>query len=204
MKTRSLEAAPWWVLCALALVGCATELPAVPAQTQPDTPVVFGRMVALLTGETSRSYLPQVRFMEIMNRQTLQRYSIELQSDDKMFVLQLPAGDYALTRVQISEGPFMSMADYDSSFQVGTEPITYLGTWRFGIDSPRYGRMIVLSAIRDQQEETTARRALFEQYPALDGKQMTAVLPDPNEAQTRLYEVMPYPRYPTYFRRQWW
>jgi len=188
----------------LLVAGCATELPVTPDRPEPEKPVVFGRTIALLTGETSRSYLPKVRFMELMNRQTLQRYSIELQSDDKMFVLQLPAGEYALTRVQISEGPFMSMADYESTFRIGTEPLTYLGTWRFGIDSPRYGRMIVLSAVRDQQEETLAQRTLFEQYPALDGKKVVAVLPNPNEAQTRLYEVMPYPRYPTYFRRQWW
>ena len=120
-----------------------------------------------------------------------------------MFVLQLPAGEYALTRVQISEGPFMSMADYASTFQVGAEPLTYVGTWRFGIDSPRYERMIVISAVRDQQEQAQAQRTLFEQYPALDGEMVTAVLPSPTEVETRLYEVMPYPRYPTYFRRHW-
>ena len=166
-------------------------------------PIAFGKTVVVLTGETSRSYLPKMRFMELMNRQTLQRYNVEVQSDDKMFVLQLPAGEYALTRIQISEGPFMSMADYDSTFRVGAESITYLGTWRFGIDAPRYGRMVVLSAVQDQQEEKVARQALFDQYPTLAGKKVAAVLPNPNETETRLYEVMPYPRYPTYFRRQW-
>ena len=192
------------VMGVLLLAGCATELPIAPESTQPDKAVVFGRTIAVLTGETTRPYRPRVRFMEIMNRQTLDRFSIEIESDDKMFILQVPAGDYVFTRVQIAEGPFMSMADYDSSFRVGAEPVTYVGTWRFGIDSPRYGRMIVLSAVRDQQEELKAEQSLVQQYPTLDGKKITAALPNPNEAQTRLYEVMPYPRYPTYFRRQWW
>jgi len=188
----------------LLVTGCATELPVAPDQPQPDKAIAFGRTMALLTGETSRSYLPRVRFIEIMSRRTLERYSIEIDSDDKMFILQLQPGEYVFTRVQIGEGPFMSMADYDSSFEVGRESLTYLGTWRFGIDSPRYGRMIVLSVVRDQQEEAAAQQALFKQYPELDGQKMTLALPSPNEAQTRLYEVMPYPRYPTYFRRQWW
>lgn len=197
---RSFVMSAWLAV----LLGCATDLPIVPEQTRSNEPVVLGRTIAVLTGETSRWYRPQLRFMEIMNRQTLQRYSIEVASEDKLFVLQLPAGHYALTRVQISEGPFMSIADYDSSFQVGEEPITYVGTWRFGIDSPRYGRMIVLSAVRDEQEESLARQALVERFPALDGQQMKSTLPRPNEIQTRLYEVMPYPRYPRYFRRHWW
>ena len=190
----------------LLVTGCATELPVAPDQDQllPHKTVAFGRTIAVLTGETSRSYHPRVRFLEIMSRRTLERFNIEIESDDKMFVLQLQPGEYILTRVQIGEGPFMSMADYDSSFEVGKEPLTYLGTWRFGIDSPRYGRMMVLSAVSDQQEETRAQHALFKQYPALDGQRMISALPNPTEAQTRLYEVMPYPRYPTYFRRQWW
>ena len=191
------------VALALLVTGCATELPVSPESPVVKTPVVFGRTIAVLTGETSRLYKPQVRFFEVMNQQTLQRYSIEVQSDDKMFILQLPAGEYALTRVQISEGPFMSMAELASTFQVGSKPVTYVGTWRFGIDSPRYQRMMVISAVRDQQEQAQAQRTLFERYPALDGQMVVAVLPTPTEVETRLYEVMPYPRYPTYFRRHW-
>src|SRR5262249_21400364 len=128
--------------------------------------------------------------------------SIEIESDDKMFILQVPAGDYVFTRVQIAEGPFMSMADYDSSFRVGAEPVTYVGTWRFGIDSPRYGRMIVLSAVRDQQARLAAEPWLVKQYPTVHGKTITAALPKTNEAQARLYEVMPHPRSRTKFRRR--
>ena len=200
MRSRALSHI---ALTGFLLTGCATELPVSPESSKIKTPVVFGRTIALLTGETSRWYQPKVRFFELMNRQTLERFSVEVGSDDAMFVLQLPAGEYALTRVQISEGPFMSMADYASTFQVGAEPLTYVGTWRFGIDSPRYGRMIVISAVRDQQEQAQAQRTLFEQYPALDGEMVAAVLPTPTEVETRLYEVMPYPRYPTYFRRHW-
>lgn len=42
------------------------------------------------------------------------------------------------------------------------------------------------------------------QYPDLEGRTITSALPLPASAESRLYEVMPYPRYPRYFRRHWW
>jgi hypothetical protein len=187
----------------LAASGCATELPVSPDDHAIATPVVFGRTIALLTGETSRWYQPKVRFFELMNRQSLQRYNVEVQSDDTIFVLELPVGEYVLTRVQISEGPFMSMADLGIAFKVGGESLTYVGTWRFGIDSPRNMRMIVISAVRSASEQKQDQEIVFKQYPGLSGQAVAAVLPTPTELEARLYEVMPYPRYPAYFRRHW-
>ena len=40
--------------------------------------------------------------------------------------------------------------------------------------------------------------------PSLEAGTVPTVLPDPTEMQARLYEVMPYPRVPRYFRRHWW
>lgn len=191
------------VMACLLSVGCATELPVEPENSDVKTPVIFGRALALVMGKTSRSYEPKVRFFELVNLQTKERFSIDVRSEDKVFMLPLPAGEYGLTRVQISEGPFLSMADYVARFDVAAEQLTFVGTWRFGIDTPRYNRMMVFSAVHDLEDQARAQQELVAQYPALDGEAVSTVLPSPTEADARLYEVMPYPRYQSYFRRHW-
>ena len=197
-----------WPLMGLlsgALFGsCATELASTPESLEASASVVFGRAVTVLTGKTTRWYGPAVRFFELANRHTNERFRVELRSNDKLFVLQLPAGEYVLSRVQISEGPFISMADFQSTFQVAADQVTYLGTWRFGVDTPRYGRMVVVSAVQEQEDQEQAERQLMARYPDLEGRPIAMVLPIPASAESRLYEVMPYPRYSRYFRRHWW
>lgn len=202
--TAGLKSLTILALGIFALSGCVTDSVVKSDGVQAGTPVVFGRAVVLVTGKSSRSYQPHVRFLEVVNRETRERFNVEVQSDDKMFVLQLPAGEYALARVQISEGPFMSIADYDTTFQVSGDRLNYVGTWRFGVDSPRYGRMMVISAIQDQQDQAKAEQELMSQFPSLQGQLVALALPSPAEAEARLYEVMPYPRYLPYFRRHMW
>jgi len=186
------------------LGSCATELASTPESLEASASDVFGRAVTVLTGKTTRWYGPAVRFIELANRHTNERFRVELRSDDKLFVLQLPAGEYELSRVQISEAPFMSMADLQSSFQVAADQVIYVGTWRFGVDSPRYERMVVVSAVQEQEDHTQAERRLMARYPDLEGRPIAMVLPIPASAESRLYEVMPYPRYPRTFRRHCW
>lgn len=192
-----------FVIVCLSLFGCAVELSVQSDSLDVKTPVVFGRVQVLVLGKTSRAYDPKVRFFELMNSQTKERFSVDVGSDDTVFVIPIPAGMYELTRVQISEGPFLSMADYLARFDVTAEQLTYLGTWRFGIDTPRQIRMMVFSAVHDQEDEDHAQQELLNQHPVLDGKTVRTVLPSPTEVDARLYEVMPYPRYQTYFRRHW-
>jgi len=33
---------------------------------------------------------------------------------------------------------------------------------------------------------------------------VVVLIPEPSHEQARLFEVMPYPNYPRYFRRHWW
>jgi hypothetical protein len=122
--------------------------------------VVIGRVVAVLTGDRSRKYEPTVRSFEVQNRQTKERLMIEIESDDERFILPLPVGEYELIRVQISEGPFLSIAQLASKFSIGPDPVTYVGTWRFGIDSPKYGRMVAVSMVSDEEDRTEALKAL--------------------------------------------
>ena len=113
-------------------------------------------------------------------------------------------GEYRLNRVQISEGPFMSRAELDAAFTVPGDGVIYVGTWRFGVDSPRYGRMVALSIVMESDDQSEAHAFLAKQYPGWKDIPVTSVLPEPSTMEARLYEVMPYPRYPTYFRRHNW
>ena len=188
----------------LALVGCATELPSVPEQGTVQPNVAVGRVVAVLTGDRSRIYEPAVKSFEVQNRQTKERFTVEIESDDEHFVVPLAPGDYELIRVQINEGPFLSMAQLGSVFSVSQDPVTYVGTWRFGVDSPKYGRMVSVSMIDNDEDRAQVLQALSVSDPSVDVRAVTTVLPNPAEMQTRLYEVLPYPRVPIYFRLLLW
>ena len=186
------------------LWGCVTQLPALIDPQDVPGGLVVGRVTTTLTGDRSRRFSPAVRFIEVEAEASRKRFQVEINSRDRYFAVNLPSGHYRLTRVQITEGPFMSMADVSVTFQLDATAITYVGTWRFGVDSPGYGRMIVVSVLADQAEREKAQEFLDAQYPRLEGSSMVEVLPHPTEVETRLYEVMPYPRYPRYFRRHWW
>ncbi len=188
----------------LLLQACANEIPAVPGDRTVQSNVAVGRVFAVLTGERSRIYQPAVRSFELQNRQTKERFMVEMESSEERFILPLSPGDYELIRVQINEGPFLSMAELASTFSVGQDAVTYLGTWRFGVDSPKYGRMVSLSMINDEQDRARVLNTLALSDPSLQVDAVATALPDPAEVQARLYEVMPYPRVPRYFRRHWW
>jgi len=160
--------------------------------------------MAVLTGERSRRYLPSIRFLELEEQRSKERFQVEIESADDCFAIDIPPGTYRLTRVQISEGPFMSMADLIMTFSVAPGAVTYAGTWRFGVDSPRYGRLVVVSMIANEEERGRIREFLHKQYPNIQESVMVEGLPEPSQVEARLYEVMPYPRVPRYFRRHWW
>ncbi|HET9606455.1 MAG TPA: hypothetical protein VFO87_05350 [Nitrospira sp.] len=203
MKTLAFKRFSSAVVC-IFLQACVSELPAVPEEGAVQSNVAVGRAVAVLTGERSRIYEPAVRSFEIQNAKTKERFTVDIQSDDERFILPLAPGDYELIRVQINEGPFLSMAELASTFSVGQEPVTYLGTWRFGVDSPKYGRMVSVSIVNDEADRAEALHTLGLSDPSLNVNAFVTALPVPSEVQARLYEVMPYPRVPRYFRRHWW
>lgn len=194
----------WAIMLALLLNGCATELPAIADSNAPGEALAIGRIATVITGETRRIYDPALRSFELVNRGTHERLRVDIQSDDHEFILYVPPGEYELIRVQINEGPFMSMAHLSSSFAVRAETVTYLGTWRFGVDSPRYGRMVVLSIVADEEDRDQLTEAIRQKYPAQQAQPVVTGLPVPAESETRLYEVMSYPRVPRYFQRHQW
>lgn len=191
-------------LCVLSLPGCVTEAQTVLPETESRKILLVVRMVAVITGDRARRFEPEVRQVEMIHGATGERFNVTVQGKDEVVAVFLPPGQYSINRVQINEGPFLSMAQLSSSLAVEVSPVVFGGTWRFGVDSPRYGRMVLLSMVFEDEARERAERKIREEYPTLASEPMTAVLPYPAEGETRLYEVMPYPRYPRYFRRHWW
>lgn len=172
-------------------------MPLVPDAIPEHSSVVIGRAVTVLLGPTTRWFTPELWFFELVNVATQERIRVDVNSDDAWFVLPVPSGRYALSQVQISEGAFMGMAGLGSQFEAGEGDVTYVGTWRFGVESPQYDRTVLLSAVAEP--ESTLRDALTS-YPALEARPITTHLLTPSIIETRLYERLPYPRF-KWFRR---
>ena len=190
-------------LC-LSLSGCATELPVTVAEADVSGTLVVGRVVTIITGESQRIYAPELRSFEVINTESQERFRVDVQSADEYFSLSLPPGHYDLSRVQISEGPFLSMAQLSASFALKPDVMTFLGTWHFGVDFPKYGRQVVVSMTHDEQDQERARQFVKNTYPTFNARSPVMLVPEPAHEEARLFEVMPYPRILGYFRRHWW
>ena len=190
-------------LC-LILSGCATELPVIVAAGDVSGTLVVGRVVTNITGEVQRIYAPELRSFEVINTENQERFKVDVQSADEYFSLSLPPGNYELSRVQISEGPFLSMAQLSAGFALKPNVMTFLGTWHFGVDSPKYGRQVVVSMAYDEQDHERAQQFVKDTYPTVNARSPVMLVPEPSHEEARLYEVMPYPRILGYFRRHWW
>lgn len=188
----------------MTLSGCATDLPVTVAELDVSGTLVVGRAVTTITGQSQRVYPPELRSFEVINTESEKSYKIYVKSEDEYFSFSLPPGRYTINRVQISEGPFLSMAQLTGIFVLEPDVVTFLGTWRFGVDSPKYGRQVMVSIIHDEQDHQRAQQFVKDSYPTFDARPMVILIPEPSHEQVRLFEVMPYPNYARYFRRHWW
>jgi hypothetical protein len=181
--------------------GCVTTLPASPDSSEvtlsSDGALVVGHVVTVLIGPTTRPYAPELRFFELINTATQERIRVDVESGDRWFIVPLGPGDYELSRIQISEGAFQATAGLNPGFKVIEGRITYVGTWRLGIESPQYDRSALLSAIEEDRE--VVRRAMIS-YDSSREYPFSTYLLAPTPIETRLYEVPPYPRF-WWFRR---
>lgn len=198
----------WWgqSLSAFFLIfsGCATELPLTVAGADVSGILVVGRVVTTLTGGPERVFPPELRSFEVVNTESQKRFKVDVKSADEYFSLSLPPGNYELSRVQISEGPFLSMAQLSAGFALKPDVMTFLGTWHFGVGSPKYGRQVIVSMIYDEQDQEVAQQFVKDMYPTFNARSPVILVPEPSHEEARLYEVMPYPHILGYFRRQWW
>ena len=176
------------------VMGCAKEVVPLPKSLPKNKPVAFGKIQAFLTGPTNRWYFPQVRFFELQNITTKERFRVDVESADSPFFLSLPAGEYELARVQINEGAFRSMAQLNEKFEVSDGALNYLGKWELKIHPPTYLRLVDVSVESDLEE---AKADVLALHPDLADLPIVAELPTPIETESRLVEIAPYPR-------MWW
>lgn len=187
---RFLQATALPVALGLLLAGCATRVAPAASELKGNETIAFGRIAARLTAATTRAYIPEVRFFELIRHETGERFRVDVQAADAPLVLTLPPGTYELGRIMISEGGFQAMADLGPTFHVGADTVTYIGTWTFGIAAPTYDREIALTV---SDELGQAREKLSSSYPALSARSITSALPSPQKSVTRLHETDPYP-----------
>jgi len=194
-----------WTLCGACLTGCITDAQTVLSPEDEGHKVLLVvRVVTVITGERARRFEPTVREVELAEHDAGTRYRISVGGNDTLVAVFLPPGRYDMTRVEINEGPFLSIAQPAISLSLDEGPVIFGGTWRFGVDSPRYGRMVLMSMQMDEESRSLFERKIRVDYPTLTSSPITPVLPLPTEFQTRLYEVAPYPRVSRYFRRHYW
>lgn len=85
------------LLLCLGLTACASDLPSQIENYDASSPIVFGRVVCEVTGQTTRIYPPRVRFFELTNRQTKERFQVLSESDNLIFSFQVAPGEYELS-----------------------------------------------------------------------------------------------------------
>ncbi|MDA1304760.1 MAG: hypothetical protein O2999_10740 [Nitrospirae bacterium] len=178
--------------------ACVGGLQPVPDTFPEKGSVAFGRIKVVLSGPSHRWYEPEVRFIELYNRTLDKRFRLDVESNESLFAISLPEGDYHLTRVQIMEGGFRGMAELTTSFHLDADTVNYLGTWTFSVGAPFYDRDIVLTVSSDMIQALAEAHMI---YQDLSPQTIRSNLAYPAEVQTRLFQVTPYPRV-RWFQRQ--
>ena len=190
----------WLTLACLIflLPGCVGGLRAIPESFPEHGSVAFGHITVVLGGTSHRWYEPEVQFIEVYNATIDKRFRVDIESDDSLFAVPLPEGDYHLTRVQIGEGGFRGMAELTASFHLDSDVVNYLGRWTLTVGSPFYDRDLMLT-VSSEMVKAVAQVHMF--YPNVSPRVITTNLAEPPETQARLFEVTPYPRMRWFQRR---
>ena len=190
----------WLPVMCLAIIAqaCVTVVRPIPTTFPDQGAVAFGQIKVILSGPSHRWYEPEVRFIELYNHALDRRFRIDVESDDSLFAISLPEGDYHLTRVQIREGGFRGMAEFTTAFHLDADTVNYLGTWTFAVGSPYYDRAIVMMVSSDMVKALAQANMI---YQDLAPRTITNNLAQPAEDQARLFEVTPYPRVRWFQRR---
>lgn len=181
----------------LGLWGCVNSFPVHPTEVPPDSSLVFGRIASDLSGPSNRRYQPEIRFFEITNSQTKERYRVDVEAKDSSFYLPLPDGEYEVTRIQIQEGVFRAMAHLSLKFHIEKKGIYDLGVWDIQVSSPFYDRRMTFSV---SSHSDSSEGVSLGDYPELSHLPITSLSLNPDVFEARLFEVVPYPRF-RYFMR---
>lgn len=186
------------ILVGIGIQGCVAKhglsIPEGPTQTHT---TMVGKVQVILTGPSNRWFEPHLEFAELYNRKTKERVRLDFQTQQAVFLFSIPDGDYELVRVQVGEGAFRSMAQVVGAFSIKPNRLNYVGTWTLEVASPFYDRKIQVRFSSEMENTLSQFRGQYPEYPLNTLEQS---LPAPHTQNTRLFEVMPYPRV-KYFRR---
>lgn len=169
----------WAIGILFLLSGCATDLRNVNRAYKLDTSnnkgIIFGKTSFEIPGALQY----RLRFVNLGNGKqgeiVAARFKDKVAGNflEKDFFIELPAGNYQITRIQTGElsmlGMYVSSLDVKINFSVVPGSAVYLGTLNYGYE-PKQNYFIVKTGksylwVSDEREE--AIKLLQEQYPNL-------------------------------------
>jgi hypothetical protein len=141
--------------------GCAELVlpvrPGSPFMEKPGNGLVFGRIAVIRDGEDQLSAIPSFRkeFGWVLTQlKSGKKYVTSPLTQHGMFVLDLPAGSYEVSKLMYEERDGFWEGHLLARFTVQPDKLTYLGTWELqfmtlGPSSPIGGKVL------DQQDEAS-------------------------------------------------
>lgn len=178
------------------MTGCVS----VPQDTSSDSTaheLAFGYVRVETKGPHPRGFPAQLRFFFLTNEETGARSRVDVNSGSGVFSVGLPAGRYAVDRLQFSEGPFRVESHVRLTFRVPEKKLAYLGSWHIELDTPRTVRLVRIRIL----EGEAAFSKKFSAELGLDRTPIATVLPKPDTFETRGFMVDGQPNV-RYFRRR--
>lgn len=175
--------------------GCTT-LTTVSSHNTRLTALAFGYMEVQAIGSNPRGSPTNVRLVFLRNIDTQERFRLEIYAHSKVFFVKLPPGSYQVDRIQFNEGPFMMESSPHVQFHVSAEHISYLGVWKFTVETPRTVRLLYTDIIEGTKKFHKTMSSDLERNPLPIKK----VLPLLEKTESRLFSVKPQPRI-RYFNR---
>lgn len=178
------------------MTGCVS----VPQDTSSDSTtheLAFGYVRVETKGPHPRGFPAQLRFFFLTNEETGARSRVNVNSGSGVFSVRLPAGRYAVDRLQFSEGPFRVESHVRLTFRVPEKKLAYLGSWHIELETPRTVRLVRIRIL----EGEAAFSKKFSAELGLDRTPIATVLPKPDTFETRGFMVDGQPNV-RYFRRR--
>lgn len=178
------------------MAGCVS----VPQDTSSDSTaheLAFGYVRVETKGPHPRGFPAQLRFFFLTNEETGARSRVNVNSGSGVFSVRLPAGRYAVDRLQFSEGPFRVESHVRLTFRVPEKKLAYLGSWHIELETPRTIRLVRIRILEGEAAFSKKFSAEF----GLDRTPIATVLPKPDAFETRGFMVDGQPN-ARYFRRR--
>lgn len=84
-------------------------------------------------GPSRQAVDPALQIIEVRYRESDKRYRVDVGAGGRLLMFPHPPREYEVVRVQISNGPFLSMAELSIAFHVEPEAVTHSRRWRLAV-----------------------------------------------------------------------